>query len=947
MPYEFSDRLQSLATGNDKQSEKDVADRALELLHRESSNDHLLASFASQRLPQAAEKSHAEPQSKSYLNSGIDFVSSKFISNEETRSTVNHYTADFVKTASLFTGGKLGIAATAIAYGLDQAKPDSSWQTQAEDFALGASKGESMKGMFSLVGSSGAYAPLKGALMGLGSGAADEIFKRETFADPSSLNDRLRKNAFNPQAVLMNAALFTAGEGLYSGLNLAYKGAIAENKMISGMVMGGSFGFVNGSVGEATREMQEKGRISPGAVLWKGLLEGGVSAAGAGVGIKISDPVFQARVKDSALGTLETVGLSPYPKSREFIVTGGFGELDKFSNEETRTAITTVKEVRNILGWERVGPERQLLLQHSDQNGNIPIPKLADLIASCNPEKLGEVERASHLFPKGNGPVYLERGAENHIRLAVGNQAPQWKNATGGNRIMLGSPETKINAMAPLLIGDPHDPDGEASKGAWLDFAKQLAQAKKIGIDGISTDVWWGIIQPKPGQLQLNYYDKLSNVITQKGDAALQVIKDVFPEMRSEQQRDLSQKALNWVPILSFHDCKAGGNVGDNVDVPIPFWVWNKVSSQIPGNDPDAGKFKSEQGHVSNEYVQFWADKYAMPLYRDVMTQFANHYAGKAENISEINISLGPAGEARYPSYNHHDNNVGYPSRGALQSYSDLAKADFKDWVMKKYGDFDGVNKAWGGHVENIEPPVDADAFFNNKVHTDTQYGRDYFDWYNGTLINHIQGVMGTAFDVFGPNSAYKNSDIGMKMPGIHWRIGTNAGDHVLMSDRLAELSAGMIRTSDSQDWASDEKGHGYRPLISGIKQLSSLPGGDRLMLHFTALEMPDGQDSNMNAKAMPYTLAEWVGREAHRQGIRIKGENALAGTLQNPDSWNIMSSHLKLAMQSGYYQGLTLLRLGDVLGSDVARTNVERLIQASKSNSQQSQPQEPKKNAS
>ena len=300
--------------------------------------------------------------------------------------------------------------------------------------------------------------------------------------------------------------------------------------------------------------------------------------------------------------------------------------------------------------------------------------------------------------------------------------------------------------------------------------------------------------------------------------------------------------------------------------------------------------------------------------------------------MGEINISLGPAGEARYPSYNHHDQNVGYPTRGALQCYSDLAKADFKDWVMKKYGSFDGVNKAWGGHVENIEPPVDANGFFNNKVHTDTQYGRDFFDWYNGTLINHIQTVMGTALDVYGTNPDYKNVNIGMKIPGIHWRIGTNDGDHVNMGDRLAELNAGMITTSHN-DWASDELGHGYRPLLSGIKQLMSKPGGDRLMLHFTALEMPDGVDGNMGANAMPYTLANWVGQEAQRQGIPLKGENALGGNLGSDNAWKIMASHLRLPGQPGYYQGLTLLRLSDVLGSDAARHNIEILTQAGKSN--------------
>lgn len=913
MPDSALEKVQTPASQREL-SDRDVSQRALDLLRQEASRELLLNASSKQ-----ASKNSNNPlleSKQSILQSGINVVSSRLFSDDERRNSFNHYSAEFLKTASLFSGGKLGLAATAITYGLDQAKHEDSWKEQLADFTLGATKGEVLKGSFAYFGSRGSFAPMKGALMGLSSGAIEEVFKRETFTDPSSLNDRLRKNAFNPQAVLMNAAVFTLGEGLYSGINYGYKDALAQNRTLAGMVMGGSFGFVNGSVAEASSELQEKGRISPGAVLWKGLLDGGVSAAGAGAGIKVSDPVFQQRVKETASGALDSLGLkNPFRTSREFLVTGGFSDLSKFTHEQSKTAITTVREVRNILGWEKLGPEKQLLLQHSDdRSGNIPIPKLADLIASCNPEQLGTPEKAAHLFPNAKGPVYLEEGSNNRIRFLTSEQAPQWKNSLGGNRIMLGTHDTKINAMAPLLIGDPVNPDGEASKHAWDDFSNQLKEAKRLGIDGISTDVWWGIAEPKQGQFQWNYYDKLSSKIIGNG--------------------------LKWIPIESFHE--AGGNVGDTVNIPVPFWVWNKISSQIPGSSPDVAKFKSEQGHVSSEYPQFWADKYAVPLYKDFMTAFGQHFAGKAPSISEINISLGPAGEARYPSYNHHDDNVAYPTRGALQAYSDLARADFKDWAYKKYGSFDGINKAWGGHVENVEPPVDVNSFYKDEVHTKTQYGRDVIDWYSDTLIKHIHDVMGTAFSVYGPDSPYKNANIGMKIPGVHWRIGENAGQHVNLSDRLAEVDAGMIRTS-SNDWNSDELGRGYRPLLSGIKNLMSLPGGDRLTLHFTALEMPDGQDSNMNARALPYSLAEWVGREAQYQGIPLKGENALAGTLQNPDSWNIMSSHLKLPMQSGYYQGLTLLRLSDVVGSDVARSNLEKLIQSTRSNAQPAE----KRNAS
>ncbi|MBX9685205.1 MAG: family 14 glycosylhydrolase [Candidatus Obscuribacterales bacterium] len=899
MPDQTSDKTERQLRSAES-PEQDLNARARQILSSES--NHLLGSLASKNLSLPEKTALHAPHKMSYLESGIDSLSSLVIHDDENRASVNHYGAEFIKTASLFTGGKLGLVASAVSYGLGQACPEDSLKERAYDFTLGAAKGSSMRGMFSLIGRSGAYAPIKGAFMGLSSGAAEEIFKRETFSNPDGLNERLRKNAFNPQAVLFNAALFTAGEGLYSGVNHFYfKGALAENKMLSAGIMGGSFGFVNGTVAEASKEISENGKIDPGRVLFKGFLEANVSALGAMAGMKVSDPVFQAKVKDNTLKALDSLGLSPFRRSREFLVTEGFGQLDQFSNEQSRSALTTVREVRRILGFEKLGPEKHMLFQHSsEKNSSVPIPKLADLLATCNPEKLGPAEKAAHLFPEAKGPVFLERGSENRIRLSVGDQSPQWKNGIGGNRIMLGGRDTTISAMAPLMIGDPNNLDSEGSRKAWGDFLADLSKAKKVGIEGVSTDVWWGIVEAKQGQFKWNYYDKLSSEIINAG--------------------------LKWVPIQSFHEC--GGNVGDSVNVPVPFWVWNKIASQIPGSSPDVAKFKSEQGNVSSEYIQFWADKWATPLYKNFMVEFGNHFAAKAKNIAEINISLGPAGEARYPSYNHHDQNVAYPSRGALQSYSDLAKADFKDWVMKKYGDMEGVQKAWGGHVQNVEPPVNAEAFFKDKVHTDTQYGRDYFDWYQGTLINHIKGVMGTAFEVYGPDSAYKDSKIGMKIPGIHWRIGTNQGGNVQLSDRLAELSAGMIRTS-SNDWTSDELGRGYRPLLSGIKELMTLPGGNRLQLHFTALEMPDGQDANMGAKAMPYTLGDWVGAEAKRQGIPLKGENALAGTLGSDAAWQIMASHLNLPNHPGFYNGLTLLRLSDAVGGSLQYSNLEKLINA------------------
>ncbi|MBX9693270.1 MAG: family 14 glycosylhydrolase, partial [Cyanobacteria bacterium] len=407
--------------------------------------------------------------------------------------------------------------------------------------------------------------------------------------------------------------------------------------------------------------------------------------------------------------------------------------------------------------------------------------------------------------------------------------------------VPVGRPLITINAMAPLLVGNQSAPEGQVERQAWEQFEGQLEAARRLGIDGISTDVWWGKIEPKPGEFNWNYYDLLSSTITKHG--------------------------LKWVPILSFHQC--GGNVGDNVYQPIPFWIWSLAQRRANSNNPDVAKFVSEQGNSSPEYVSYWATPLVLDRYANVMREFQNRYSGRAHNISEINISLGPAGELRFPSYNSHDNGTGYPTRGALQAYSELARTAFVDFAIKKYGNAAAVREAWGEEFgQTIEPPRDAARFFQEGKHMSTQYGRDFFDFYSGTLGQHYNMVMGEATKIFSTQGApFAGIDLGMKIPGLHWRVGENQGGNIVLGDRLTELSAGLIRTSGG-DWGSDSLGRGYRPLMETIAQLR--PERGRIVPHFTALEMADGQD-RPEVKSLPHTLP--LGRRGSQShGSAVEG---------------------------------------------------------------------------
>jgi beta-amylase len=434
-----------------------------------------------------------------------------------------------------------------------------------------------------------------------------------------------------------------------------------------------------------------------------------------------------------------------------------------------------------------------------------------------------------------------------------------------------------MSVMAPLLVADPAGRNTEEWRRAWKKFDERLATAKCLGAEAVSVDVWWGLAEKLERQYDWSYFDEILDHIITAG--------------------------LKWVPIMSLHQC--GGNIGDTVNVPLASWVWTKLASKVDSRDVNAVKYVSEQGNSSPEYVSCWATDLVLEDYRAFFAAFQTHFASKAGHIAEINISLGPAGELRYPSYNSHDKGTDYPTRGALQCYSELARKSFVDFVITRYGSRDGVRQAWG-EFENIEPPRDVEAFFAHKVHTDTQYGRDLFDWYTQSLHEHGRKVMTAALDTFSADGApFAGIDLGAKVPGVHWRMGHWEGDRLVLSDRLAELNAGLIRTSD---WNSGES-HGYSAIVGLFRDFQFIKPGTRVVLHFTCLEMADGEN-----ESLAYQLVRWVGAEANRQGVVIKGENALNYTLYNAESWQRLRSAMSL------YAGLTILRVNDIVDNDVAR---------------------------
>lgn len=430
-----------------------------------------------------------------------------------------------------------------------------------------------------------------------------------------------------------------------------------------------------------------------------------------------------------------------------------------------------------------------------------------------------------------------------------------------------------FNVMAPLTL--PNSPE------EWNSLASRLERIKELGAYAVSTDVWWGIVEgAQDDAFDWSAYLKLAEAIKNAG--------------------------LKWVPILSFHQC--GGNVGDECSFPIPAWLWTKY--------PDAITI-SEFGNSSRETLTPWSTSKTLPEYVAFMRSFRNTFSAHAANIAEINISFGPAGELRFPSYNSHDQGkTGYPTRGGLQAYGVLAKESFRNYALKKYSNLQGINGAWQTSLTDISQlnvPSDPNLFYGTQAWK-SAYGQDLYSWYHASLLEHGRLLGEAAVAEFSnSNSPMRGIHLGAKVPGIHWRMA---------SDRLAELNAGLIPPTNLDRPSSRD----YNEIVGlfGILDQKAKAQGSRFVLHFTCLEMGDYENGDF-AASLAKTLVKIVGQSSQEQNVMIKGENALSGTLVSQQAWDNMKEHIF----SGPYKGITILRFDDILRSETASRNFADMVQS------------------
>ena len=106
----------------------------------------------------------------------------------------------------------------------------------------------------------------------------------------------------------------------------------------------------------------------------------------------------------------------------------------------------------------------------------------------------------------------------------------------------------EVNLMLPL--------DAVTSSGVnnYDQLKADFQKLKSIGVAGVMSDIWWGLVETSPKTYNWAHYKTLVALAKECG--------------------------LKFQAVMSFHKC--GGNVGDTVTIELPQWV------RDAGNSADA-----------------------------------------------------------------------------------------------------------------------------------------------------------------------------------------------------------------------------------------------------------------------------------------------------------------------------------------------------------------------
>jgi beta-amylase len=411
------------------------------------------------------------------------------------------------------------------------------------------------------------------------------------------------------------------------------------------------------------------------------------------------------------------------------------------------------------------------------------------------------------------------------------------------------------------------------------EFSSNLNILRRNGVDAIELDLWWGLFEPNArGVFDWAYYKEVARRVTDAG--------------------------LDFIPILSFHEC--GGNVNDTCDfavpgrhIPIPPWVNTELG--FFNRTLRTCGFQDENGFINTEYIGWWCDDIVMDFYEEAIIDFVREFQPFADHIPRVHISTGPAGELRYPSYVEAAG-WRYPQRGFIQAYNPLAIEAFQSDLRDRRGfTLAQLNARWGtayASWNQVLPPspggLPTTPFSINQMYEprfqNEPYVRDFWYWYSESLYAHGAIVLAFARNIITaprPEGLGPNVMVAGKLAGVHWQM-TNSNQ-----PRAAEMAAGY--------WWSP----GSKPYVRALAHIGFV--GAEVV--FTALELEPNNGGSPAEFSDPPRLVREVASVAHDFGMDIFAENALPMG-NNAARYDRAALHLFNLGFSGYSH----LRLNDLI---------------------------------
>ncbi|KAJ7531274.1 hypothetical protein O6H91_14G038500 [Diphasiastrum complanatum] len=408
---------------------------------------------------------------------------------------------------------------------------------------------------------------------------------------------------------------------------------------------------------------------------------------------------------------------------------------------------------------------------------------------------------------------------DSHVETSTAHQGSE-RMAQSDEELQLerdfeGTAYIPIYVMLPLGVLD------EQNRLADVDRLRDdLRTLKKIDVDGVMVDCWWGLVEGNAPQ----HYDWSG-------------YRQLFEVVR--------EASLKLQVVMSFHQC--GGNVGDDVNIPLPRWVL-----EIGESNPDIF-FTDQHGSCNPECLSWGVDKFrvlkgrtALEVYFDYMRSFRQEFDEFFVDgtITEIEVGLGACGELRYPSYPELQG-WKYPGIGEFQCYDKYLLNELRSAAEAR------------GHPIWAKPPDNAGSyksmpqdtgFFRDGGDYDSFYGRFFLQWYSKVLIEHGDRLLTFA------NFAFEGTKLAAKLSGIHWWYKT--------ASHAAELAAGFYNPCNRDGYAA----------------IAAMLAKHKTTLNFTCVELRtvSHEEKFPEALADPEGLVWQVLNAAWDADISIASENAL-----------------------------------------------------------------------